>query len=128
MEQEVPDPCAGRAGEDGVLEGLRSSPAQLPGWVRALGEPGGVGSLVALCCSHLVDPSGHKLPQPHKGVWGEGGGVFGVRGGGVVGGPVLDEHVASAGPERLVGPRHEVWRRNVRFGWGGGRVGQGEGM
>jgi len=110
-----------------VLEGLWSSPASWAGWVGVLVEPREVGSQVALGCSHLVHPSCHKLPQPHKGVWREGGGVFVVRGRGVVGSPVLDEHVPSAGPEALVGPLHEVWRRNVRSGWGGERVVQGEG-
>jgi len=32
----------------------------------------------------------------------------------------LGEHVSSAGPEGLVGLPHEVWRGNVRSGWGGG--------
>jgi len=56
-----------------------------------------------------MDSSRHKLLQPHKGVLGEGGGVFVVRGRGIVGDPVLNEHVPSAGPEGLVGLSHEVW-------------------
>jgi len=120
LQQEISDPCAGRAGKDGVLEGLWSSPASWAGRVGVLVEPRGVGSQVALRCSHLVDRSYHKLPKPHKGVWGEGGGVFVVRGREVVGSPVLDEHVPSAGPEGLVGPPHEVWRRNVRSWLGRG--------
>jgi len=67
-----------------------------------------------------MDSPHHKLPQPHKEVWGEGGGVFVVRECGVVGGPALDQHVPSAGPEGLVGFSHEIWRGNVRSGWGGG--------
>jgi len=67
-----------------------------------------------------MDSARHKLPQPHKGVWGERGGVFVVRGRGVVGGLVLDAHVPSTGPEDLVGFSQEIWRGNVRSGWGGG--------
>jgi len=63
-----------------------------------------------------MDSPRHRLPQPHKGVWGEGGGIFVVRGRGVVGGPVLDEHVPTAGPESLIGFSHEIWRVNVRSG------------
>jgi len=103
-----------------VLEGLWFSPTSWAGWVGVLVEPQGVGSQVAFRCSHLVDPSCHKLPQSHKGVRGEGGGVFVVRGRGVVGSPVLDEHVPSAGPEGQVGLSHEVRWRNVRFEWGRG--------
>jgi len=47
FQQEIPDPCAGRAGEDGVLEGLWSSPEPWTGWVRVLVEPRGVGGQVA---------------------------------------------------------------------------------
>jgi len=43
FQQEVSDPCAGRAAEDGVLKGLWSSPAPWTGWVRVLVEPQGVG-------------------------------------------------------------------------------------
>ena len=63
-----------------------------------------------------MDSSRHKLAQPHKGGWGKGGGVFVVRGRGIVGDPVLDEHVPSAGPEGLVGFSHEIWRGNVCSG------------
>jgi len=114
FQQEASDLCAGRAGEDGVREGLWSSLAPWAGWVRVLVEPRGVGGQVALCRSHLMDSAGHKLRQPHKGVWGEGGGVFVVRGGGIVGAPVLDEHVPSAGPQGLVGFSHEIRRGNIR--------------
>ena len=120
LSEEISDPCAGRAGENGVLEGLWSSPASWAGRVRVLVEPRGEGSQVALCCSHLVDPSCHKLSQPYEGVVGERGGVFLVRVRGVVGSPVLGEHVLSAGPEGLVGLPHEVWRRNLRSAWGRG--------
>jgi len=99
-----------------VVEGLWSSPVSWAGRVRVLVEPRGVGSQVALRCSHLVDSSCHKLPHRHKGVWGAGEGVFVVQRRGVVGSPVLDEHVPSARPEGLVGPPYEVWRRNVRSG------------
>jgi len=68
-----------------------------------------------------------NFPSPIKGC-GEREGGTRSTGGGVVGGSVLDEHVPTAGPEGLVGPPHEVRRRNVRSGWGGGRVTQGEGM
>jgi len=67
-----------------------------------------------------MDSPRHKLPQPHEGMSGEGGGVFVVRGHGVVSDPVMNEHVPSAGPEGLVGFFHEIWRGNVRSGWGGG--------
>jgi len=79
-----------------------------------------MGSQVTLSRPHLVDSSPHKFTQPHKGVWGKGGGVFVVRGRGIVGDPVLDEHVSSAGPEGLVGVSHEVWRGDFCSGWGGG--------
>jgi len=39
FEQEVSDPCAGRAGEDGVLEGLWSGFAPRAGWVSVLVAP-----------------------------------------------------------------------------------------
>jgi len=67
-----------------------------------------------------MDSSRHKLTQPHKGVWGKGGGVFLVWGRGVVSDPVLDEHVPSTGPEGLVGFSHEFWWGDVRSGWRGG--------
>ena len=43
-----------------------------------------------------------------------------VRGRGVVGAPVLDEHVPSASSEGIVGSPHEIWWGDVRSGWGGG--------
>jgi len=55
----------------------------------------------------LKDSPCHELPQPHEGVWGEGGGVFVVQGCWGVDGPVLEEHVPSAGSEGLVGLSHE---------------------
>ena len=125
LQQAISDPCEGKAAEDGVLEGRWSSPASWAGQVRILVEPHRVGSQEAFCCSHLLDPPCQKLLQPHKAVWGEGGGVFVVRGCGIVGSQVLDEHVPSVGPEGLVGPPHEVWWRNIRSRWGGGRVVQG---
>jgi len=67
-----------------------------------------------------VDSPCHKLPLPHKGVLGEGGGVFVVLGRRVVGDPVLDDHVPSAGLESLLGFYHEIWRGSVRSGRGGG--------
>jgi len=39
-------------------------------------------------------------------MWGEGGGVFVVGGREGVGGPVLEEHVSSTGPEGLVSFSH----------------------
>jgi len=60
-------------------------------------------------------------------VWGEGGGVLVVPERGVVGGPVLEEHVPSAGSERPVGSSHELWWGNVHSGWGGGHEEQEEG-
>jgi len=49
FQQEALDPCAGRTGEDCVLEGLWSSAAPWTGWVRVLVEPRGVGGQVAFC-------------------------------------------------------------------------------
>jgi len=74
-----------------------------------------------------MDSPRHKLTQPHKGVWGKGGGLFVVWGRRIVGDPVLDGHVPSAGPEGLVGFSHEVWGGNFRSGWGGRGV-QEEGV
>jgi len=71
-------------------------------------------------CSHLMYSPRHELPQPHEGVWGEGAGVVVVRGCGVVGGPVLEEHGPSAGREGLVGSSPELLGGNVRSGWRGG--------
>jgi len=79
-----------------------------------------MGGQVALRCSHLMDSPCQELLQPHDRVWGEGGGVFVVRGCGVFGSPVLEEHVPGAGLEGLVGPSHEFRGGNVRFGWRGG--------
>ena len=75
--------------------------------------PGRVGSQVAFRRSHLMDSSCHKLPQAHKGVGGEGGGVVVVRGRGVFIGPVLEEHESGSGPKRPVGLSHEVWGGNI---------------
>ena len=61
-----------------------------------------------------MNPPRHKLPQSHKGVWGEGGGVFVIWGRGVVGGPVLEEHFPNAGSEGPVGSSQELWWGNVR--------------
>jgi len=47
FQQEAPDPCVGRAGEDGVLEALGSGLAPQAGWVKVLVEPGGVGGQIA---------------------------------------------------------------------------------
>ena len=66
-----------------------------------------MGGEVAFSCLHLVDSPCQKLPQPHKGVWGEGGGVLAVIGSGCIGGPVLEEHAPSAGPLGPVGSFHE---------------------
>jgi len=63
-----------------------------------------------------MDSSRHKLSQPHKGVWGDGGGVFVVRGRGIVSDPILEEHVPSAGLEGLVGFSLEIWWGNVLSG------------
>jgi len=79
-----------------------------------------VGGQVAFRGYHLVDSPHNKLPQPHKGVWGEGGRIFVVRERGVIGGPVLDNQVPSAGPEGLVGFSDEIWPGNVPSRWGGG--------
>jgi len=103
-----------------VLKGLWSGLALWTGWVRVLVKPRGVGGKVALCRSHLVDSSRHELAQPHKGVWGTGGGVIVVRGCRIVGDPVLDGHVLSASPEGLVGFSHEIRGGDVCPGWGGG--------
>jgi len=55
------------------------------------------------------------------------GGVLVVWGRRVVGGPVLEEHVPSAGSEGPVCSSHEFWWGNFHPGWGGGRVEQEEG-
>jgi len=39
LQQEVPDPCAGRAGEDGLLEGFWSDLASWASWGWVLVEP-----------------------------------------------------------------------------------------
>jgi len=49
VQQEVPDSCAGRAGEDGLLEGLWSSLASSAGWVLVLVEPRGMGGQITFC-------------------------------------------------------------------------------
>jgi len=86
------------AGEDGVSERLRFGPAARAIEVGVLVEPGRVGGEVALRRSHLVDPPHHKLPWTHEQVGSEGGEVVVVRGCGVFGGPVLEEHVSGSGP------------------------------
>ena len=85
-----------------------------------------MGSQVAFSGPHLMDSSRHKFTQPHKRVWGQGRGVSVVRGCRIVGDPVLDEHVPSAGPEGLVGFSHEVWWGDLCSGRGGGVKYQGE--
>jgi len=67
------------------------------GKVGVLLGPGRVGSQIAFRRSHLMDSPCHKLPQAHKGMGGEGGGVVVVRGCGVFIGPVLEEHEPSSG-------------------------------
>jgi len=67
-----------------------------------------------------MDSTRHELTQPHKGVWGEGGGVLVIRGCRVVSDPVLDEHVLSAGSEGLVSLSHEVWWGDICSRWRGG--------
>jgi len=67
-----------------------------------------------------MESSCHKLVQPHKGVWGKGGGVFIVWGRGIVRDPVLGEHVPNMGSEGLVGFSHEVRRGNFSSGCGRG--------
>jgi len=101
-----------------VLKGLWLFSAAGAGNVGVLVEPGGVGGSVALRRSHLMDSPYHELLQTQKGVWGEGAGVSIVRGRGGVGGPVVEGHVPSAGPEGLVGLSHEL---------GGGRLVPGGG-
>jgi len=96
----------GRAGKDGVLEGLWFSSAAGAGKVWVLIEPRGVCGQVALCRSHLVDSPCHELSEAHEGVWGKVGGVVVVGGCGGVDGPILEEHVPSSGSQRLVGSFH----------------------
>jgi len=62
------------------MEGFWSGSTTGAGGVGVIVEPGGVGGQVAFSCSHLVDSACHKLSQPHKGVWCEGGGVYVVGG------------------------------------------------
>ena len=50
-------------------------------------------------------------------MWGKGGGVFVVRVCGGIGGPVLEEHVVSAGSEGLVGLIYELRGGDVGSGW-----------
>jgi len=76
FQEEVSGFRSGRAGEDGVLEGLWMDSAAGACQVWVLVEPGGVGGHLAFRCSHLVDPSRHELSQAHEKVWGESGGVF----------------------------------------------------
>jgi len=103
-----------------MLEGLWFDLASRAGWVWGFVRPGGVRGQIALCRSHLVDSSRHKLAQPHQGVWVEGGGVLVVRGRSIIAVPVLDKHVPGAGSEGQVSPFPEVRWGNVRPGWGGG--------
>jgi len=67
-----------------------------------------------------MDSSSHKLAQPHKGVWGEAGGVLVVPVRRIIGAPLLDKHVPGVGSEGLVGSSHKICWRDVRPGWGGG--------
>jgi len=89
------------------------------GEVGVLIEPGRVGSQVAFRRPHLMDSSCHKLPQPHEGMGGEGGGVVVVRRCGVFFGPILEEPKPSSGSSGQVGFLQEVWRGNVRARGGG---------
>lgn len=58
---------------------------------------------------------------------GSGRGGIGVWGSGGVGGPVLEEHFPSSGPDGLVGLLYELgWE--FSFWVGGERVGQGGGV
>jgi len=75
LHQEVSDPCTGRAGEDTVVEGLRSDLASWAGWVWVLVEPRGVRGQITLRRPHLMDSSRQKLSQSDEGVWGMGGGI-----------------------------------------------------
>ena len=105
---------------DSILEGVWSGSALGAGCVGVIVEPGGVGGQLAFSCLHLVDSSCQKLPQTHKGVWGEGGGVFVVRGGGCISVLVLEEQVPNVVPECTVRLSHELWGRDLCPGWRGG--------
>jgi len=102
-----------------MLEGLVSDPASGAGWVGIIVEPGAVGGQVAFSYSHLVDPPCHKLLQSYKRVWGEGGGLFVIRGSGCIGGLVLEEHVPGTVPECPVCSSHEHRGRDLCRGRGG---------
>jgi len=67
-----------------------------------------------------VDSSCHELPQAHERVGGEGGRVLGVGGCGGISGPVLKEHLLSAGSKSLVGPPQEFRREMFDLGGVGG--------
>jgi len=81
-----------------VLERFRFGLAPRTGEVGVFVGPGWVGGEVTFRRSDLVDPPCHKLSQAHKGVGGECGAVFVVRGCWVFFGPVLEKHVPSSGP------------------------------
>jgi len=59
-----------------VLGGVWFDPTPGAGCVRVLIEPGRVGGQVNFRRFHLVNCSCHKLPQTHKGMRGEGGGIL----------------------------------------------------
>ena len=94
--------------------GFNSGAGAGQGWV--LVQPGGVRGQVALRRSYLVDPPSQELPQAHESVRGEGGGILVVWGCGCILGPVLEEHVPSAGQEGLVGFFHGLAGGYVRSG------------
>ena len=87
--------------------------------VGVLVEPGGVGGQVTLPSSHLMDSPCHKLPKAHERVWGTGRVRLILWGSGCIGGPVMEEHVPIAGPERLVCSSHELRGGQVVLGGGG---------
>jgi len=59
------------------------------GEIVVLIEPGEMGGDVAFGQAHLLDAPGHELPQSHKGVRGQAGGILVVEGGRGVGVPIF---------------------------------------
>ena len=108
-----------------MWEAFWFDPASGAGCVGILIKPGGVGGQVAFRRSHLVDSSCHKLPQTQERVRGEGGGIVVVWGSGLVGGPVLEEHVPSVVLKGLVGFSHKLGGGGFRFLAEGGCGGPG---